>query len=91
MSNLLDRELPRTHWQAVPPIGPDGIQLYLERGRQLRAEAFAYGLRRAARALASAFRSATRFVRDVVYVVARRPTRGDYATTGPGRLTGGRG
>jgi hypothetical protein len=79
MSNLLDRELPRTHWQAVPPIGPDGIQLYLERGCQLRAEAFAYGLRRAARALASAFRSATRFVRRATHGVARRPAQAHYA------------
>jgi hypothetical protein len=87
MSSRLDQELPRTHWQAVPPIGPDGIQPYLERGRQLRAEAFAHGLRRAGRALASAFRAATRFVRHNAQGVARRPTRGDYATTAPGRLT----
>ncbi|MGH8721348.1 MAG: hypothetical protein ACREU4_05155 [Burkholderiales bacterium] len=94
MSTRLDHEFPRNHWQAVPPIGPDGIQLYLERGRQLRAETFAYGLRRVAyglrrvaRALVSEFRTAAQLVRDAARGVARRPPQGDYATTASGRLT----
>jgi hypothetical protein len=87
MSNRLDQEFPRTHWQAVPPIGPDGIQLYLERGRQLRAETFAYGSRRAARALVSGFRTVAQLMRDAACGVAKRPPQGDYATTASGRLT----
>jgi hypothetical protein len=88
MSNRLDQEFPQGRWQAVPPIGPDGVQLYLERGRQLRAEAFAYGLRRAARVLIASLRAVTRFVHYAGYGIAKRPPEGTYATTAPGRLTG---
>jgi hypothetical protein len=88
MSNRLDQEFPRGHWQAVPPIGPDGIQLHLERGRQLRAEAFAYGLWQAAGALIASLRVTTRFVRHAGYGIARRPPERTYATAAPGRLTG---
>jgi hypothetical protein len=55
MSNRLDDQSPRTDWPAVPPIGPDELEFYLRRGRQLRAKAFAEGLKLTARALARAF------------------------------------
>jgi hypothetical protein len=88
MSNRLDQEFPQARWRAVPPIGPDGVQLYLERAQQARAEAFAYGLRQAAGALIASLRTAARFVRHAGGRIARRPPQCTYATTAPGRLTG---
>ena len=89
MSNRLDQEFPESPWQAVPPIGPDGIQLYLERGRQLRAETLAAGARAVAGALVAAFRAVVRFVRYAGYGIAKRPPESTYATTAPGGLTRG--
>jgi hypothetical protein len=45
MPKRFDRRFPQTDWQAVPPIGADGPQFYLQRARQLRAEACAEGLK----------------------------------------------
>ena len=88
MSNRLDHEFPQTHWQAVPPIGPDGHQLYLQRARQARAEAMAAGTRWLARSLVAAFRAVANFVRCAAHGAAWRPPQGDYAITrSPGRLT----
>jgi hypothetical protein len=71
MSNRFDPRFPRTDRPAVPPIGPDGLQFYLQRARQLRAEAFAEGLKLTARALARLFRAAVRRVRDAHHAMAK--------------------
>jgi hypothetical protein len=87
MSNRLDHEFPQTHWQAVPPIGPDGHQIYLQRARQARAEAMAAGARWLGGALVAALRAIAEFVRYTGHGIAKRPPEGTYATTGPIRLT----
>jgi hypothetical protein len=65
MSNRLDDQSPRTDWPAVPPIGPDELERYLRRGRQLRAKAFAEGLRLTARTLAHAFGAVVGVIRNL--------------------------
>jgi hypothetical protein len=65
MSNRLDDQSPRTDWPAMPPIGPDELELYLRRGRQLRAKAFAEGLKLTARALERAFGAVVGFIRNL--------------------------
>jgi hypothetical protein len=65
MSNRLDDQSPRTDWPALSPIGPDELELYLRRGRQLRAKAFAEGLKLTARALARAFGAIAWFIRNL--------------------------
>jgi hypothetical protein len=75
MSNRLNQQFPRTDSQAVPPIGPDGLEPYLQRARQLRAEAFAEGLKLTARALARVFGVVVRRVRDTDQGVAQRRPR----------------
>ena len=87
MSNRFDQQFPRTDWQAVPPIDPDRLELYLRRARQLRAEAFAEGLKLTARALACAFGVIVRFIRYAGYGIGQAATRGSYAITTPSRLT----
>jgi hypothetical protein len=72
MSNRFDQQVPRTDWQAVPPIDPDRLQLYLRRARQLRAEAFAEGLKLTARALVRAFGAIVGFIRYAGYQAAIR-------------------
>jgi hypothetical protein len=90
MSNRFD-QFPRPEWQAVPPIDPDRLQLYLRRARQLRAEAFAEGLKLTARALARAFGAVARFIRYAGYGIAKRIPERTYAITTPSRLTRDRG
>jgi hypothetical protein len=75
MSNRFDQQFPRTDRQAMPPIGADGHQFYLRRARQLRAEAFAEGLKLTARALARVFGVVVRRVRDTDQAVAQRRPR----------------
>jgi hypothetical protein len=65
MSNRFDQQFPRTDRQAVPPIGADGHQFYLRRARQLRAEAFAEGLKLIAHALVRAFGAVVGFIRNL--------------------------
>jgi NAD-dependent oxidoreductase involved in siderophore biosynthesis len=89
MSNRLDHEFPQSRWQAVPPIGPDGHQIYLERARQARAEAMAAGARWLVNALIGSLRAVARFVHYAGYGIAKRPPEVTYATTAPGRLTHG--
>jgi hypothetical protein len=73
MSNRFEREFPDTAWQLVPPpIGPDGIQRYLERGRQLRAEAMNRAVRSAAAGLGKLARHILNFVRCAAYGAAQR-------------------
>jgi hypothetical protein len=72
MSNRFDQQFPRADWQTVPPIDPDRLQLYLRRACQLRAEAFAEGLKLTARALARAFGAVVRFIRYAGYQAANR-------------------
>jgi hypothetical protein len=72
MSNRFDQQFPRTDWQAVPPIDADRLQAYLQRARQLRAEALAEGLKLTARALARAFVAIVRFIRYAGYQAASR-------------------
>jgi hypothetical protein len=64
MSNHFDQQSPRTDWRAVPPIDPDRLQLYLLRARQLRAEAFAEGVKLTARALGAVVRRVRYTFRD---------------------------
>ena len=87
MSNRLEREFPKNLWHGVPPIGPDGQQLYLQRARQARAEALAAGGRWVAGALVAALRAVANFVRCAGYGIAKRPPGGTYAIAAPGRLT----
>jgi hypothetical protein len=88
MSNRLEREFPDTRWQAVPPpIGPDGLQHYLERGRQLRAEAMRDALRRAAAGVRRVGWHVLNFVRCAGYGLAKRPPQGHYRLDKPA-LTG---
>lgn len=80
MSNRLGQEFPSTRWPlAIPPIGPDGSQLYIRHANQLRAEAMNTGVRLLARWAGGAFRRMVRFVRCASYGVAKRA---------PDRLTG---
>ena len=73
MSNRFDREFPHTAWQPVPPpIGPDGMQHYLERGRQLRSEAAGRALRRVATAAMALFAALVALVRCAAYGAAKR-------------------
>lgn len=63
MSNRFDREFPHTAWQPVPPpIGPDGIQHYVDRGRRLRAQA----MRRALLSVAAGLLTMARGVAGLV-------------------------
>jgi len=79
MSNRFDREFPHTVWQPVPPpIGPDGMQHYLERGRQLRAEAMHRALRQLAGGLGTLAGHVLNFVRCAGYGLAKRPPQGHY-------------
>ena len=88
MSTRFDREFPHTAWQPVPPpIGPDGMQHYLERGRQLRAEAMRDALRATAGALGRLGRHVLNFVRCAGYGLAKRPPQGHYRLDKPA-LTG---
>jgi hypothetical protein len=75
MSNRFDQQFPRIDGPAVPPIGPDGIQFYFQRARQLRAEALAEGLKLTARALARVFGAVVRHVRDTGHGMAKRRPR----------------
>jgi hypothetical protein len=90
MSNRFDQQFPGADWQAVPPIDPDRLQFYVRRARQLRAEAFAEGLKLTARALARAFGAVVRFIRYAGHGIAKRPER-TYPITTPSRLTRDRG
>jgi hypothetical protein len=86
MSNRFDQQFPRTDLQARAPIGPDRLQLYLQRARQLRADALAEGLRLTARAPAAALGAvAARALPG--YGMARRPPGRTYAITTPSRFT----
>jgi hypothetical protein len=91
MSNRFDQEFPRTDCQAMLPIDPDRLQLYLRRARQLRAEAFAEGLKLTARALARGFGAIAGFIGYAGYEIAKQPPEGTYAITTPSRLNRDRG
>jgi hypothetical protein len=88
MSNRLEREFPHTAWQPVPPIGPDGIQPYLDRGRQLRAEALNRTLRAGVAGLARLSRRLLTFARFAAYGADKRWPLRDYRLT-RSHLTGG--
>lgn len=80
MSNRLEQEFPNTPSpHAIPPIGPDGSQLYIRHANQLRAEAMNAGVRQLAGLVGGAFGRMVRFLRCASYGVAKRA---------PDRLTG---
>lgn len=73
MSNRFDEDFTRAASPFVPPpIGADGIQHYLERGRLERAKAIRAGLRWSGTTLLRALKATLDFMRCSAYGIAKR-------------------
>jgi hypothetical protein len=73
MSNRFEEDFSRLSSPFAPaPIGPDGIQYYLEQGRRERAKVIRAGLRSGGAILLRALKATLDVVRGSVFGTARR-------------------